>query len=194
MKAINNHFLFLLVLGMVCTISNAQEKFEKEYRLKEDNVPGEALNYIRFAEINEKVSWYFEENLLGNSVEAKFKINKRKFSVEFDTHGFLQDIEIQIKWEEIDKEIRGVIYKELGFYFESFKIQKIQVQYIGVDKKLLKELVVKQTANYERMNYEIVVKGKKEGGSNLYELTFSEQGILLDTRKILFKNSDHLEY
>lgn len=74
------------------TGANAQQKFEKESRLKPEDVSVAAKQFIETVDMDTKWKWYFEENLVGNSVEAKTKYQRKWYSVEFDTSGNIQDV------------------------------------------------------------------------------------------------------
>ncbi|MEZ4934623.1 MAG: hypothetical protein R2788_21160 [Saprospiraceae bacterium] len=91
----------------ICTNQiHAQVKYEKESRLKEKDVPSIALDFIDSLAVKKKVRWYLEEGFNRTSVEAKFKMDNRKYSIEFDTIGNLEDIEIQVKWDGLNKTLR----------------------------------------------------------------------------------------
>ncbi|MDD4108082.1 MAG: hypothetical protein PHH93_05115 [Prolixibacteraceae bacterium] len=174
--------------------ASAQQKFERESRLKPDNVPPEALQFIKAVEMNTRWKWYFEENLEGNSVEAKTKYNGRRYSVEFDTTGIIQDIEVETKWQEMDEHIRSNISESLDSLFTRHNIIKIQIQYSAEKPVLLAILNNKAEFSESRIQYEIEVKGKETGRPKLYELTFTELGKLTDISEIIFRNTDNLEY
>src|SRR5690606_9432526 len=122
------------------------------------------------------IHWYYEENLTGNSVEAKLTFRKKKYSIEFDTLGNLQDVEILINWAEIPKKVQNNITSNLDSVFTVSKIKKIQIQYIGNNAALL-DLAKKQFTNREyTTNYELIVVGKKDTQKKLYEVVFSQNG------------------
>lgn len=174
--------------------ANAQQKFEKERRMKFADVPTAALQFIEEVEMDSNWKWYFEENLVGNSVEAKTKYNGKWYSVEFDTSGKIQDIEVEKDLPEMDENVRSTILQTLDAMFSSHKIDKIQIQYSAEDPVLLAILNDITTRFDYKVQYEIVVKGKKTGRPKLYELTFTENGELLESSEIIFRNTDNLEY
>jgi hypothetical protein len=73
---ISKNIIFLALILFFPAILQAQKKYEKEYRIKQEEVPEEALEFIHSAAIDFSEKWYFEENLEGNSIEAKFKYNQ----------------------------------------------------------------------------------------------------------------------
>ncbi len=174
--------------------ANAQQKLEKESRIKPDNVPSAALKFIEAVEMGTRWKWYFEENLKGNSVEAKTKYNGKRYSVEFDISGAIQDVEIEISWQEMDENLQKNIVKSLDSLFTKHSIFKIQIHYSSESHDLLEVLNNKTTRSNLKVKYEIVAKGKKTGRPGLYELTFNDEGNLLESSKIIFRNTDNLEY
>lgn len=173
---------------------NAQQKFEKESRIKPGDVPSAALQFIQEVQMETNWKWYFEENLVGNSVEAKTKYNGKRYSIEFDTSGKIQDVEIETELPEIDENVSRNIIQALYSMFYSHKIEKIQIQYSAEIPVLLAILNNKPDQSVSKVQYEIVVKGKKTGRPKLFELTFTENGELLETLEIIFRNTDNLEY
>lgn len=190
MVKIRSLFLFLLIA--CCIHARAQEKFEREYRLKKENIPSKAVEFVKKFNFDRAVKWFGEESLQGKSIEAKVKFNKTKYSIEFDTLGNLQDVEIEIPFQKIQKNSAQKIQEFFAKDFQKFKIIKIQKQFSGTPAEVLNDL--KNNGNSSSIKYEIVVKGKDQSGRNLYEYTFSSAGDFEKKEKIIFRNSDHLEY
>lgn len=184
----------LLLLGAFYHDAKAQQKFEKESRLDPAEVPAEAIQFVQAVEKDTRWKWYSEENLIGNSVEAKTKYNGKWYSVEFDTSGKIQDVEIEKDFSEVDEKVSSTILKALDSMFSTHKIDKIQIQYSAESPVLLAILNSKADRSTSRIQYEMVVKGKKEGRPKLYELTFDDKGNLLESAEIIFRNTDNLEF
>ncbi|MDQ4139839.1 MAG: hypothetical protein M3142_04880, partial [Bacteroidota bacterium] len=128
---------FINVILLITNQTFGQTKYEKEYRLKPQEVPVEARKFVDALRFSGKVKWYFEENLKGNSIEAKVTNNQKRYSLEFDTLGNLQDVEVQIDWLEIPEVTRNNISGSLDSEYSDYKINKIQVQYTGKNSILL---------------------------------------------------------
>jgi hypothetical protein len=187
------------MLGAICILASvttivAQKKYEREYRLKESEVPTHAREFIHSIAIEKKIRWFYEENLLGNSIEAKFKYDDQKYSVEFDTLGNFQDIEIEIELSEVPKAVARTIVEQIDGNYSKNKIRKIQVQFSGEISSLGVFVSVENPGGAFEVKYELVVKGKKERDWNLYEMTFNRQGHLEATSEILLRNIDNLVY
>jgi len=131
---------------------------------------------------------------VGNSVEAKTKYNGKWYSVEFDTAGIIQDVEVETDLSDLDKPVVHLILQELDSMFTRRKIDKIQIQYSAENPVLLAVLNSKSHRTTSKIQYEMVVKGKKAGRPKLYELTFSDSGKLLHVDEIIFKNTNNLEF
>ncbi|MBK8705114.1 MAG: hypothetical protein IPN33_17155 [Saprospiraceae bacterium] len=113
-----------VIIFLSLNVIQAQTKFEKEYRLKNTSVPEKAQAFIDSLPFHEKIKWYFEENNVGNSIEAKFKVHKTKYSIEFDVEGELQDVEIEVKWNDVSKSVQDQITAFLDANYGFFKIEK----------------------------------------------------------------------
>lgn len=184
----------LLFLAIFSNQLYAQIKYEKESRLKEKDVPTIALDFIDSLAVGRKVRWYFEEGLNRTSIEAKFKMNDQKYSIEFDTVGNLEDVEIQLDWDELNKSLRDSIDFYLGHDCKKFKVKKIQIQYSGDRSVLLPKLKTGESRGNYIVRYEVVAKCCKEENVTLLEYLFSDSGQKLTVSQIVFKNSSHLEY
>ena len=127
-------------------------------------------------------------------MEAKFRFNKKHYSVEFDTEGNLQDVEISIEIAEIQEGAKENIIKKLESEFSKFSIQKIQTHYPGKNPEILSIIKnpPKETGN--NVKYELVVNGKTENTTKQYEMVFDNNGILTEKKEIIQKNADNLEF
>lgn len=191
---IKTFFLTLYIFLLTANCSFGQTKFEKESRLKNSQVPPKARVFVDSLAFQPRVKWYYEQNLQGNSIEAKFRIERKLYSVEFDTLANLQDIEIQIGWQAMPAATIENICTALHAKYASFTINKIQVQYKGKPSALLSLIKHQQTNEQYTTNYELIVKGRMGREIKLYEITFNQMGILTDTSEIIFRNTDNLEY
>ncbi|MEM6378487.1 MAG: hypothetical protein AAF705_09745 [Bacteroidota bacterium] len=189
------YLLFLLFI-YCCIDLPGQTKYEKEYRIPVKDVPEEALNYVNQYGFIKRIKWYKEESLTGMSIEAKSKKDKQKYSIEFDTNGQLQDVEIGFDIEKISTEVRALIQTSLNKEFDRFKFRKIQKQYAGPPQYILDYLTGKVTEldPSVRIQFEIVLEGRKASKAHLYEYTFSKAGALVSKNRIVLRNTDILEY
>jgi len=183
-----------VLLILIFLSSFSQLKFEKESRLKRTDIPPIASEMLDSLAISGKIKWYSEQSLTGNSIEAKFRLNKKYYSIEFDTEGNLQDVEITIQINEIPGEVKEIIFKNLESEFNKYSIQKIQVHYPGNNPEILSIIKnpPKETAN--TVKYELIVNGKTGNSTKQYEMVFDNNGILKEKKEITQKNADNLEF
>jgi hypothetical protein len=173
---------------------NAQVKFEREYRIDKNDVPVPANQFIDAIDFKKKVKWYKEEGLQTHTYEAKTKFSGRKYSIEFDSIGHLEDIEYEIKWKEISEESKAKINSYLKENYQKSKICKVQIQLSGDPDRLLKLITTQANDQNITVNYEIVIKGKRDRSFDLFEYLFAYNGELIKRSKIILKNTDNLEY
>ena len=189
------HCLLLLLLPC-CSSLFGQAKYEKEYRIQPEIVPKMALDYVDRYNFEKKIKWYKEESFTGPSIEAKTKQNKQKFSIEFDTLGQLQDVEIEIAFKDIIPSAQSLICESLNKEFDRFKIRKIQKQYAGHAQDIL-DFLTEKVADLNlgvEVQFELVLEGKKGTEVQLYEYTFSSDGAIVSKSRIVLRNTDILEY
>ncbi|MGK0253981.1 MAG: hypothetical protein ACI9OE_001466 [Mariniflexile sp.] len=182
---------FLLLFPFV---SKAQHKYEREYRIKSEIIPQSAREFIDSIGSDSKIKWYKEISLNDITIEAKFKYNKKKFSIEFDTLGVLQDVEFVIKKREIIPVVYNKIEHKLDSMYQKWKFQKIQIGYRGRCKDIITVINKNEPTDLIKVSYEIVLKGKTLGNLQLYEITFNEQGEIQAVLQIIQDKADHLEY
>ncbi|HAH38221.1 MAG TPA: hypothetical protein DEQ87_17330 [Algoriphagus sp.] len=190
------HNVRKLILVFVCLIpvlGFSQEKIEREKRVDEKEVPKAAIEWLydAFEEIK-KPKWYQEFFESGYSFEAKFFKDGRYFSVEFDSLGIIQDVEIEMPLDEILPEVQ----KNLTAYWEEtysdFKLIKIQRQYSG-DPDDLEDFFDENEVENILERYEIEYIGKeKDGVEQIWEATFDAQGKFISKRVVVVRIMDNL--
>jgi hypothetical protein len=188
---------FIYLALIIFTYSSnlfAQEKFEKESRIKVDDAPLKAQLFIDSLNLHNKVKWYKEEGLNRQSIEAKFKYDKARHSVEFNALGQVEDIEIEVNFEDLESNLKDVILLQLKTDCSKHKIVKVQKQYTGTESHLLSIFKIDKTSSSLTIKYELVIRCRQQKKVNLFEYLFSDKGELISTSKIVFKSSSHLEY
>ena len=162
-----------------------------EERIRLDVVPKEAKDQVKnlFGKVK-SLKWYKETSLEKISYEAKFKFNRHFYSVEFDTLGTLEDIEIEIKQDELSETTLQNLENYLSQNFEEHTVSKIQRQLTGDISGLKKYLKGDQNAEIT-IKYEIIVSGKSEDW-NAWEMLFDKDGNFISKEKVIMKWSDNL--
>lgn len=187
----------ILSIGFLLLFSSglkAQHKYEREYRIKSEIIPQSAQAFIDSIGSDSRIKWYKEISLDAVSIEAKFKHNKKKFSVEFDTLGVLQDVEFIIESREIPPIVYKQIEQKLDSLYEKWKFRKIQTHYSGSDSDIISSIHKNEPASEVKVYFEIVLKGKNPGNTQEYEITFNAQGEMQHIQMIVQDEADHLEY
>lgn len=193
MRKVINHFLIFIILCFV-HCAHAQQKFEKEYRLKTQEVPSLARQFVDSLDFDRRVKWYMEISQDGKSVEAKSKRNGQRYSIEFDSTGILQDVEIEVRFGTIPEKLRETITQNLDVELDRFRITKTQEQLTGARKDLLTYLKGGPDKTALTTRYEAIVRGTKDGERNEFEYTFSLSGEIEKSSKVVFRNTDNLVY
>jgi hypothetical protein len=193
-RALSFRILIQLVLGFGLTgLCFSQEKIEKEVSVKVQDVPSAAKEWLKDAfESVQKPKWFLEYSQNGKSFEAKFRYQDHYYSVEFDSVGFVQDVEIEIDQSEVSSEV----WKEISAYFEKefqqVKVEKIQRQFSGLPEDLEDYFDEGEHENL-LVKYEIVFQGKKELWE-LWEALFDDSGRFLSILKVQIRPTDNLVF
>lgn len=187
--------LLICCLATFCT--QAQEKFEKESRIGKNGFPENALKLLeRYSKDAKRIRYYKETDGNKISYEAKLKLKGQKFSIEYDTLGILEDIEVKIKFKNIPKKVRDSVIDYFGSHFMKYSIKKVQKQFYN--KNFQNSVAVFEAAFNKKdittVNYEIVVWRVLEKTSGMVELTFNREGSFVSSRPIAQASYDHILY
>ena len=187
--------LFVISTLILCVHATfAQQKFEKEYQLKTSEVPLRTRQFVDSLDFDHRVKWYMEISQSGTSVEAKGRRDGKRYSVEFDTTGKIQDVEIEIPYGAIPNEVQNTMTQQLRGEFDTYRILKMQQQLTGSRNELLTYLTKPRGTSAPTIRYEATVKGSKSGERNEFEYTFSLLGEIEKRATVVFRNTDNLEY
>ncbi|WP_378172067.1 hypothetical protein [Aquimarina sp. SS2-1] len=191
----SNSIIWIFCFSICFSISGySQNKLEKEFRINISEVPQLAKEFMKQGPFDKKIKWYTEESQNGKSIEAKTCYDSKKYSIEFDTDGKLQDMEQKIAFVSISSSLQTKIKRSLDSVFIKHKIKKTQKQWVGSPSTLISLLYRKNTTESYNINYELIVRGKKNKRYEYYELLFDHKGVLLQILKIVNDNTDNLLY
>lgn len=188
--------LITIILPFALTANSQQSnlKLEKEERIKIQEVPAPAQDFITSLKMDSKIKWYKEQSLDRTSIEAKTKYKGKRYSIEFSLKGKLEDIEILIDHSSIPESTRNNIQEFLAQEYDKFKWCKGQIQYTGSVQELQKVTQDDFSLPDTQIKYEIIVKTKLNRQKQLIEMLFSAEGLLEQKKQIIFRNIDNLEY
>jgi len=182
---IKHNLITLLFLGVIPLASLCQEdiKYEKEVPIDSHLVPLNARTYVSSLNV-EIVNWVKEINFNSRSYEAKALWNKLPTSIEFDSTGVLEDIEVTIDEKRVPSSILKNIRQVLKQHFSKFKFAKIQLQFTGADSSLIKRMAQNDEQASITLKYEIELYGKIKTAWRMYEYLFDRDGLLEQKREI----------
>jgi len=187
--------LFLLLAAMAYHPLSAQVKYETEAQIEKGEVPQRARQFIARIQPTKSESWYREQNQDGVAIEVKLKKWGDRYSIKFSENGELQDVEKEIKWKEIPRDVREEMEEVWSESYDRHRVEKIQLHFEDDDERLLDYL---QSGDLEELGndytYEIEVRVKKESEYGLYEFVFDDDGEEKQRRLIVTRRTDNMEF
>lgn len=193
----SKQLLHICCILLVTWLLPAQTKNEKEERIGIDKFPKESIMIIQNLPNNCKMlKFYKETDNDRQSFEAKFKYKKKRYSLEFNKEGKVEDIEVQIKFRTIDNKAKLAIRQYLENNFKRHKVVKVQRQYV-LDKNINPNTEIKNILEDNSAilpNYEIIAEVKTESTRDLREFLFSHSGKLLNVRIVNPSSYEHVLY
>ncbi|WP_435578320.1 hypothetical protein [Gilvibacter sp.] len=184
----------LLSLMLIPMLGYGQQKLENEVRISRSEVPKIALEFIDTAPFKKKVRWYKEYFLGGTSVEAKTRFNGKRYSIEFDVDGNLEDVEIDHPWKQAPEPVRQRMEDYLEEQFERYSLDKLQFQYSGATHQVFEWLHGRLAASTLQLRYEVVIHTKVKGRFKRFEVLFDDNGNYIKSAEFIPKNVDNIEY
>lgn len=171
------------------------QKVEKESRIDVTAVPQVAQDFITSFDVSGKVKWIQETSDEGVSIEAKFKSEDTRFSVEFTEAGELEDMEVLVNLSSLNKSIRKNVEQYLEESFDYYKVEKVQAQYINTLERILQWRKTDEKSRSLRPKYEIVVKSRNSGSSSKrFEFLFDEMGVFIRKESIVKRRDNILRF
>ncbi|RYY31315.1 MAG: hypothetical protein EOO04_01670 [Chitinophagaceae bacterium] len=192
-SAIITFVLWMVLMGNTTT-GYAQEKLEREYHIRAGAVPQKASELVSRLFEGAKPVWHGEESLSGTTIEGKFKYQGRRYSVEFDSSGRLEDIEVLTRMNSIPKNARETLSRALEDSFSRYRVVKTQIQWRGSEKELKQAIEEGVQSMIPAIRYELVVRGKKKDMTRYYEVQANQDGTIRSIREIIQSNASNLIY
>jgi hypothetical protein len=194
---INKSFLNLL-LGIVAwllwTPCLGQKKYEREYSIKPDAVPRKAMEFVTSSFTKAKIHWYLEESLTGKTIEAKLKSSGKRYSIEFDEAGNIQDVEILTSINNMSAKGRRDFEDTLRTAFSRYKIVRTQIHWQGSSQTLKESIKQDRAVNDVLIRYELIVKGHRDKIEKYFEVLAESDGTIVRIDEIVQRNIDNLIY
>ncbi|HSW67618.1 MAG TPA: hypothetical protein VLH16_03475 [Bacteroidales bacterium] len=187
-----------VILFFVALLSyqlTAQVKFEREIRVRAEEVPAKAVEWIdsTFTGTKRGFKWFYEISADQHSYEAKFRWRDSRFSVKFDKSGVLDDVEVEIDWYDIPDIVRQNIINYLETNFLAHKILRIQRQLIGSPYDLY-QFIRHNQGNHTTINYELKIRARRTHQNELWEALFNAEGELLSIQLVVLTPSTIFDF
>lgn len=187
-------YLLLLLTLFSLTVLPAQDKVEREYRIKAQKVPEPAQQWLAEAfPRTGRVKWYYEETSGKESYEAKFRQRRIRYSVEFSTEGMIEDIEIERKLKALVQGERQAM-QEAFAQLPQFRLYRLQEQWTGAPEQLALMAQPELGSPDVVRRFEVEFRAVLDDQLALWEGTFNPEGELLNYRKIIPRPTDNLDY
>ena len=175
----------------------AQTKNEKESRVQLLDFPKASQATLKaISKHVKRIRYYKETDGEKHSFESKFKYKKHWFSVEFDSLGTIEDIEVSVKKRQLGPDPKIAIYDYLKAHSSKYDIIKIQEQYVykaDISEVQFLNYILENRLNLAS-NYEIIVAIKSDIGWELKEMTFDSKGALLKLRNVQQDSYEYIMY
>lgn len=184
---------FLLIL-LTTVDSFGQYKYEKESRIHSSELPFQLdLDFGAYAGVK-RLKWYKEHNIDQVHYEAKFRFEGSVYSVEFDSLGVLEDVEVLCSLKNLEGSLSRQLTRNINSFYKKWKIDKLQEQYL-ISQDVLKALLDQSVSLKDlSSNYEMELIVLEQGERNHYELLFDSSLNLIRIRRIVKDSSLNLEF
>lgn len=189
-------FLFLYVFFGGFSIS-AQERAERQHRIKKSQFPSKASEVIaqNSADIK-RLKFYREIDSAQKTYTAKFKKSRLFYEMDFDKNGEFKSMGFNVKQIDIPEESFEQIRNYLSQNFEKSKIRRmLQLYHAGEENNLEKTIKnAFQNLMTPNMLYKLLVRGKNDGKSTDCIVIFDAEGNFREIRESLPANRDRVLY
>lgn len=185
--------LILIFLGNYTL--RAQVKNEYEERIKKNELPSlakQALAYL--PQTVKRIKFYKETDGKRRSFEIKFKYKKEYYSMEFDTLGVIEDIEILYKIKQLEPKAKHQILAHFDNTYKKVKVIKTQQQFVFSKSFTPKDFITKvlNKSLKTNINYEIIAEVTKASKRSIREFIFNQNGVFIDYRTVTHPNYSHV--
>ncbi len=189
--------ILLILLFFASTNNFAQDKVERQHRIKKSQFPSKAIKTI--AKNNndiKRLKFYREVDTAKKTYTAKFKKSRLFYEMDFDKNGEFKSMGFTIKQIDIPEENFERITDYLSQNLEKSKIRKM-LQLYPTEENGSREKTIKnafQNLMVPYMFYKLLVRGKKDGRSADYKVIFDSEGNFKELQKSLPANYDRVLY
>lgn len=191
-----NGWKIALLLTLICTFCSAQNKFEREHRIKKSQFPKAGIELFLKENTIKQQKFYREIDNSQARFITKFKRDRLSYFMTFDEQGQLLNMGFGIKKVDIPSESNANIEAYLSANFDKVKIRRMFQQYVVVNKakpeKTIKDAF--QNMLLPENLYKLIIAAKKERKRVEYNVYFNAEGNFISIRQTLPANYDHVLY
>ena len=193
---IKNGLKLLLLLSLICSVSQAQNKFEREHRIKKSQFPKAAKDIVLKESGIKQLRFYREINNSQSTYISKFRRDRLNYFMSFSEGGELLNIGFKVKEVDIPSDSYSNIEAYLSANFDKVKVRRMYQEYpvpdITAHQKTIEDAF--QNLLLPANKYKLIMITKKEGKRVEYEAYFSAEGNFVKIRQSLPANYDHVLY
>ncbi|MCJ7466494.1 MAG: hypothetical protein MUO53_07355 [Maribacter sp.] len=194
MKRFRILYFFLLVGSFLF----AQEKPEREHRIKKSQFPKIELAFESAGQVLKQIRYYREVDSAGTIYSLKFKSGRLHYHFDFDSAGIFTNSGFRVKQIDIPMETYEQLEGYLSRNFEKIKILRIFQEYpLRNGTNQTQETIINSTfQNLLQSNneYKVMIHGSRKGVQNDFELWFDAEGNFMRMRSALPRNLDRVLY
>ncbi|MBM1104812.1 hypothetical protein JQC67_01555 [Aurantibacter crassamenti] len=189
--------LFLFLVFATCAVSFAQDKIERQHRIKKSQFPAEAIQTLTENSSDiKRLKFYQEIDTTQKIYTAKFKKSRLFYEMDFDKNGAFSSAAFAIKQVDIPEDSFQKMANYLSQTFEKVKTRKMfQLYHTNSEESV--ETIIKnsfQNLMVPNMYYEFIVRGFKNSKKADYEVLFDADGKLVRLKESLPANYDRVLY
>ena len=192
---IKTTLLWLVSICFSFSLLAQGKKMEREKRIRKEEIPAVALTLLNNPLGKaRKVKYFLGTDGDNKSFEIKFLLHRNQYSVEFDSEGRLEDVEVLISFGKLNKDIRKNVTDHLGQY-DNFKVKKTQKQFSSQSQTA--EEVIKMALEdlpAETVRYEMIVETKAGSTWTTYEMLLDDQGNFISQKEVIGRLEDNILY
>ena len=191
--------IYFSIFATLLSVSSilAQTKDEREERIELKDLPQTVVTVINtLPQTVKRLKFYKETDGEHQSFEAKFKYNHKHYSIEFDTIGKIEDIEVVLKKRQFINGVKNKIALYFTNTFKKAKLIKIQKQFVYTNT-VSADVFIKNVLNETietTINYEIIAEVTEISKRNIREFTFNQKGDFVSFRTLAQPYYSHILY
>ena len=189
-------FKSLVILSLLCSVSDAQEVNEREHRIKKSQFPIVEQAFLSGREGVKQVRFYKEVDHSRPVYIMKFKQDKLRYFMSLDPEGTLQNMGFRIEEIDFPSDSYANIHAYLSANFSKFNIRRMFQEYPVANNNDSEKTVENAFQNMllPDNKYRLIILAKKEEKRASYELYFDAGGNFEKIRQLLPANYDHILY